>query len=97
MRFFRALECCINRDFEVTNIVECIKDAEYANTMLGCLLNELLYHVVGVVVIAEQVLTAEKHLNWRLEVFLQDIQALPRILIKEAQAAIKRSTPPCFK
>ena len=97
MWFFRALECRINRDFEVTNIVECIKNTKYTNAMLGCLLNEFLHNIVGVMVITKQVLTTEKHLNRCFEILLQNIQTLPRILIKEAQTAIKRSTAPSFK
>ena len=97
MRLLRALERRVNRNLEVANVIESIKNTEYTNAMLRCLLDELFHDIIGVMIITKQVLTTEKHLDRSFEILLQNIQTLPRIFIKEAQAAIKRSTAPCFK
>ena len=52
-----------NRDAQVAQIVHGIEDAEHVDTVIGGFLDEGAYHIVGVMAIAEQILTAQQHLN----------------------------------
>ena len=64
--------------------------------MLRCHANEALNNIVGIVVVAKEILAAEKHLNRCLEVLLEGVEALPRIFVEEAEAGIVRCAAPCL-
>ena len=97
MRLFGTFERGADRHFQVANVVERIEDTEDADTACRGFLNELFYNIVGIMIIAEQVLTAQEHLDRGLEVLLQSVQTFPRIFIKETQARIKCCSAPSFK
>ena len=50
--------------------------------------------VVGIVIVAKHVLAAQQHLQRSLfDVLLENAQALPRVLVEEAQARSKVAPP----
>ena len=52
--------------------------------------DELFHHVVCVVLVAQDVLAAQQHLQLGVRQGLAQLaQALPRILVQEAQAGVK--------
>ena len=48
-------------------------------------------------VVAEEVLAAQEHLDRSLQMSLERVEALPRILIEEAQARVERSAAPSLE
>ena len=88
----------VDRGLEVTGVVESVEDTENINTVCDGFLNEVFYDVIGVMTVAENVLTSEKHLELGIFNFISDFaKSFPRIFVKEAQAGVKRCAAPCFE
>src|SRR5689334_12071585 len=58
-RMFAAGLYLADRSIHVPYVVECIEDAEYVDAVRGGALDEPLQHVVGIVPIADEVLSAQ--------------------------------------
>ena len=90
--------CRFHGAFQVTNIIECVKYADDANAVVYRAMHKFAHHVVSVVVIAENVLSAQEHLDRSLgQVFAKGTQSLPGILVQKPQTAVESSTAPCFE
>ena len=73
-----------NCNAQIANVVKGVEDTEDANAVCRGVLNEFFYHVVGIVIIAEQVLSAQEHLNRRvLEVGFKIVEAFPRVFVQK--------------
>ena len=92
-----CLQCCINSCTQISNIVQCIKNTEYTNAMLRSLSYESTNHIIRIVVVTQQILATQQHLDRSIQMCLQGIKTLPRILIQETQASIISCTAPCLK
>ena len=57
------LLCSVDSSLKVSNVIESIENSDDINTVSDRLLNKLFYNVIGIVSVAEDVLTAEKHLK----------------------------------
>ena len=80
---------------KVAGVVQRVEDADDVDAVLHGFLHEGLDHVVGVVAVAEQVLAAQQHLQLGvLDAGANGAQALPRVLVQVAQAAVERGTAP---
>ena len=97
LRFLWAVQRRIDSDLEIADIVERIEDAEDTDAVLGCLLDEFLDDIIGVMIVSEEVLAAQEHLDRRLEFRLQRIETLPRIFIEEAEAGVERCAAPSLE
>ena len=98
MGLLLALECFINGCAEVLYIIQCIKNTENAHAMLRCFTDKSTDNIIRVMIIAEKILAAEKHLDRGFfQMFFKSIQSFPRILIQKTKTRIKRSSAPCFK
>ena len=85
-------------DLEVARIVERIEHAENIHSVLAGERDKALYDIVGIMLVAENVLTAKKHLQGRLGArLLYPAQSLPRILAQKAHADVERRAAPAFK
>ena len=88
----------LDAGFQVTGIVQGVEDADNVDAVLDGQTNELIYDVVSVVTIAQDVLAAEEHLQLGVrQSSLQLAQALPGIFVQETQAAVKGSAAPAFQ
>ena len=75
-------EGLIHRHTEIVQIVEGIKDADDVNTCIHRSGNEAANHIVGIVLIAQKILSAEKHLQLGVGHMLAEKgQALPRVFV----------------
>ena len=84
--------------FDVSRIVERVKDADDAHAVFQRFFHHLLHEVVRVIAVTEQVLPAQKHLDGRLfQVFAQRAQALPRVLVEVAHTGIERRAAPALQ
>jgi len=81
--------------FEVTDVVERIKDADDVDAVFDGLLDELLDDVVGVMAVAQDVLTAEKHLQLGvLADFPRGAETFPGIFVEEAETGVESGAAP---
>ena len=85
------------RGGDVAEVVQCVEDTQDVDAVLDGQFDELLDDIVMVVLVAEQVLAAQQHLQLGVGHGLADItQSLPRILAQIAQAGIERRAAPAF-
>ena len=83
---------------EVAVVVEGVEDAEDVHAVLDGEGDEALEDIVGVVLVAEDVLAAQEHLErGLLRVGLDEAQALPGIFAEEAQADVERGAAPALQ
>ena len=79
---------------EIARIIERIEDADHVDAVFNGFAAELFHHVVGIVFVAENVLAAEQHLQLGVgQCLTQRAEAVPRVLIEEAEAGVKRRAP----
>ena len=97
MRLLLCFQGCSNSSLQVGNVVQCIEDTEHAYAVLGSLSYESTNYIVGIMVVAQQILAAEQHLNRGVQVCLEGIKTLPWILVQETEAGIIGSTAPGFQ
>ena len=83
---------------QIADVVEGVEDADDIDAVLHALAAEGVHHVVCVVLVAQNVLAAEQHLQLRvLHVLADGAQALPRIFVQKAHAGVKGSTAPALQ
>ena len=88
----------INRGLKVSGIVESVENTDFINTVSDGLLNKIFNNIVGIMTVAENILTSEKHLEFCvLDVCTYSAKPFPRIFIQEAKASVKCSTAPRFE
>ena len=72
---------CLDGRFQIAHVVESVKDSEHINPICGCTFNEFSYHVIRVVAITQNILTAKQHLLRRVgHRRFQLTDPLPRVL-----------------
>ena len=82
---------------DVAEVVEGVKDANDVDAVLDGQLYKLLHHVVVVVLVAQQVLAPEQHLELGVGHVLADVaQPLPGILPQVAQAGVEGGAAPAL-
>ena len=82
---------------QIAHVVQRVEDADDVNAVFNALGAEGIHHVVGIVLVAQNVLAAEQHLQLGVLHMLADgAQALPRILVQEAHAGVEGGAAPAF-
>ena len=82
---------------DVANVVERVEGAEHIDAVLVRRGNEAVHDVRGVVVVTHEVLATDKHGQRRVgRALLDGTQALPGVLVEEAQARVERGAAPCL-
>ena len=85
----------LDRGLEVAHVVERVEHAHHVDAVFDGLLHHGAHHVVGVVLVAQKVLAAQQHLQLGVvHVRTDGAQALPRVLVEEAQAGVERGAAP---
>ena len=88
---------CPKGSFQVSRIIEGVKHTDNGDAVLHTLFDKLRYHVVGIMVVTQQVLAAQQHLDGRMgHPVTEDAKATPGIFIQKTQASIKGSAAPGF-
>ena len=83
--------------FDIAEVVQRVEDADDVDAVLYRELNELLDHVVVIVLVAQKVLAAQEHLEPRVRHSLADLaESLPRILAEIAEAGIEGGAAPAL-
>ena len=82
---------------QVAEVVQGVEDTDHVDTVLDAQFNELFHHVVMVVLVAQQVLAAQQHLQAGVGHVLADVpQPLKGIFIQIPQAAVERGAAPAL-
>ena len=87
----------LDSGLQVAGVVQSVEDADDVDAVGNRLLHEILDGVVSVGAVAQHILAAEQHLQLLVgQLLAQDAQALPRVFIEEADAAVEGSTAPAL-
>jgi hypothetical protein len=85
----------LHGSLEVAEVIQGVEYPEYVDAVVAGPLNEGLHHVIGVVAVADQVLSAEQHGEGRaFDVLLQRAQPLPGILVQVAVGRVEGGPAP---
>ena len=83
---------------QVPHVVEGVEDADDVDAVLNGLAAEGVHHVVGVVLVAQDVLAPEEHLQLGVgQVLAQGPQPLPGVLLQKAHAHIEGGAAPALQ
>ncbi len=92
--FFRTFDC-------LPHIARVVKRIEYTyniDTVFNGQTAETVDDVVGIVLVAEQILSAEQHLQLRIgKRFSKHTQSFPRVFVQITKARIESSSAPRFQ
>ena len=88
----------LDRLTEIADVVQRVKDTDDLNAVFDGLLAEFFDDIVCIVLVAENVLPTEEHLQLGLgHMGFQRAQTLPRILVEEAHADIEGCAAPALE
>src|SRR5699024_8876858 len=78
-------------------IVQSVENSDDVDTVLDGHLDEFVDDVVCIVLVTQNVLTSQKHLQLCVgHSLLKLTQSLPRILVEESEAGVERSAAPAL-
>ncbi len=87
-----------SRHLDVADVVQGVEHPEDVDAVALRCAHEALHDLVGVVVVAHEVLAAQQHLKRRvLDVLLDRAETLPRVLVEEPQCGVERRAAPHFQ
>ena len=82
-----VFEGFVNGNLDVADIVEGVKYSDDVNSVFNALFNKEADNIVGVMLVAQKILTSEKHLKLGVGAGCSDFsQPLPRVFVEVAQA-----------
>ena len=91
------LDGLVNGHLQIAHVVERIENTDDVDAVFHGMLHELAHHIIGIVLVAQNVLAAQEHLELGIGHLGADLaQTLPRIFLQIAQAYVKGSTAPHF-
>ena len=92
-----ALDCRFGCGFEIAHVVERVENTNDVDAVVNGFFNEHLDDFVGIMLVAEKVLTSEQHLKFRVGHSLTQItQTLPRIFVEIPQTHVENRTAPAL-
>ena len=90
----RLLQC----HFNIVDVVQGIEDSNDINAVFHGAADKLPHHIIRIVPIAQQALTAQQHLQLGVGHLLpHQTQPLPRILLQKPQAGVKGRPAPALE
>ncbi len=93
-----ALNGLVNSRLDVSQVVECVEYADDVDAVFNALSDEKANDIVGIMLVAQKILTSEEHLQLCVRARLANLaQTLPRIFVEIAQAGVKCGTAPALE
>ena len=84
--------------FQIAHIVQRVKNADDIDTVFNGFTAEGVHHVVCIVLVAQNILATEQHLQFGIgQTLLQSTKALPRILVEKTHAGVEGGAAPAFQ
>ncbi len=97
LKVFLVLFDDLHRGLEVAEVVERVKDPDDVDAVVAGTLHEGFHHVVGVVLVAHQVLPAQEHGEGGLfDVFFEGADAFPGVFAQIAVHGVEGGSAPHF-
>ena len=97
LRMSACLDALINGGCHVLRVVQGIKDTDDVDSVFNGLADERTDRVIGIMTVAEDVLSSQQHLQLGvLDLGTDKTQSVPRILIQVTEAGIECSASPDF-
>ena len=88
----------LDGNLQVVDVVQRVEDTNNVDTVLHRRFHETTHDVVGIMLVSQDVLTAQQHLQLGIrKTCLQLAQTLPRIFVQEAHAYVEGRSAPAFK
>ena len=92
-----CLKALIDRGLDVAQVIERIEDADDVHAVFHALAHEAAHRIIRIMMVAEQILPAQQHLQLGMLHMRFDLaQALPRVFVQIAQAAVEGRAAPAF-
>ena len=89
------LDGLVDGYLQVAHIVQSVEDTDDVDAVLDGVLHEFTHHVIGIVLIAQDVLASQQHLELGIGHLGPDLpQPLPGVLLEITQAHVKGSAAP---
>ena len=84
--------------FQIPHIVQRVENADDVDAVFNGLAAESVHHIVGIVLVAQDVLATEQHLQLRvLHVLADGPQPLPRVLVQETHTGVEGGAAPALQ
>ena len=84
--------------FQVPHVVQRVENPDDVDAVFNGLAAEGVHHIVGVVLVAQDVLAPEEHLELRVGQSLAELpQTLPGVLVEKAHARVERRAAPALQ
>ena len=83
---------------KITDIIQAVKNTDNINSVCHRFLHEILYHIICIGTIAQNILSAEEHLKLCVfESVAEFSQSVPRIFLQETKRCVKcRASPALY-
>ena len=92
-----GLDGGLHGDLQVVHVVQSVEDTDDVDAVLHSLLHEQLHEIIGVVGVAQHILTTQQHLQLGVGGSGADLaQTLPGILVQIAQAHVEGGAAPAL-
>ena len=87
-----------NRRLQITKIVQTVEDTDHVNPVRHRFLYKILYHIVCIRAVSQNILASEQHLQFRvLKAVAEFAESLPRIFLQEPEGRVKcRASPALY-
>ena len=83
--------------FDIPQVIQRVENADNIDAVGYAALNKAHHHVIGVMLITQQVLTAQEHLQFGMGHFLPERpQPLPRVFVQITETRVKCGAAPTF-
>ncbi len=89
--------CRFHRCLQVPQVIKAVENTDDVNAVRNRLLHEIFHYIVRVMVVTQNILAAEKHLQLRVfKTGTQLAEPLPRVFFQKAQGSVKRCPTPAL-
>ena len=97
LRMTAGLDALVHRSLDVAQVVERVEDTDDIHAVLDALAHEAAHGIIRIMMVAEQILTAQQHLQLGIFHVRFDVaEPLPRVLVQISQTTVKCRTAPTF-
>ena len=89
--------CRSHSGLQITQVIQTVKNTDNVNSICHRFLNKILYHIVCIGTISQNILSSKKHLQLCIfKAITQFAQSLPRVFFQETQGSVKSSSSPAL-
>ena len=84
--------------FQIPHVIQRVENTDDVDAVFNGLAAESVHHVISIVLVAQNILATEQHLQLRvLHVLADGPQPLPRVLVQKAHTGVEGGTAPALQ